>query len=304
MLVHDKRMIILSDIGGTFIRFAVASEDAAQNIQKYEVNDFKSMNEALKHYCAQSDLQVGGNLRIAYAGYHGGDIYELYGSESWLNPSELEKNDWSVEIILNDFEAAVLALPHLSADEQQLLNPGKSSSDSLCLIGPGTGLGLAYLHDGTAQMTCGGHMPASAITQEQRDIIAQIQKDKAPVTFEHLVSGSGLFTLYETCSGEGIELEEFLDNLDDAAVKTALRLFHEFMGLFAANSVITGHAYGGLYLTGGVMERLMEKNAFDLQHFKAFFHLDIVDGVKRPLHETPIHYVTYSYPALKGLLHA
>ena len=68
--------------------------------------------------------------------------------------------------------------------------------------------------------------------------------------------------------------------------------------------MITGHAYGGLYLTGGVLERLIEKSLFDIEHFKDFFHLDIVDGVKRPLHDTPIHYVAYSYPALKGLMHA
>ena len=141
----------------------------------------------------------------------------------------MENGGWSVEIVLNDFEAAALALPHLDADEQQLLSLGKGS-DSVCLIGPGTGLGLAYLHEGVAQKTCGGHMPASAVTQEQREIIAHIQKDKAPITFEHLVSGPGLYALYEACGGKGIALEDLLDNAGDKAVEQALRLFHEFMG--------------------------------------------------------------------------
>src|SRR5690606_29965745 len=103
------------------------------------------------------------------------------------------------------------------------------------------------------------------------------------VVFENLASGPGL---------------EKMQGLYDE--QTALRLFHEFLGLFAATAVVAGNAYGGLYLTGGVLERLVEKDMFDVDHFLSFFHLNAVESVRQALLDTPVIYITEPYPALKG----
>ena len=284
-------MIILADIGGTYVRFAVVADSAPMQIEKYKAADFENLQSALKKYCSDQNLKPGDKLRIATAGYEDGGVWKFVNQNKWIiQANDLKDVGWNVETILNDFEAATWSLLNLECGDVQTLKGGDGASDTRCLLGPGTGLGLGYLHgrqNPHIQKTHGGHVPAAAITQEQWGVIEflQSQQDGA-VVFENIVSGPGLQKLQE-------EYDE----------GTALRLFHEFFGLFSATCVVAGNAYGGLYLTGGVMESLVANNQFDFDLFERWFCFDAVDSVIRDLQATPIIHVTYPYPALKGLMY-
>ena len=69
-------------------------------------------------------------------------------------------------------------------------------------------------------------------------------------------------------------------------------------------ALVCGHAYGGLYLTGGMIERLNEKGLFDFQSLEKYFVLDCVDSVKHDLGATKIALVKEPYLAMKGLCEA
>jgi glucokinase len=204
-----------------------------------------------------------------------------------IDSAALEEKGWRIEIILNDFEAGVWALPGLKAENLTTLKPAPGASNGKCLLGPGTGLGLGYLHGSNAtlfvQKTHGGHMPLAARTDEQWTAAQTI---KAQV-FEHIVSGPGLQKLRGVYDPD-----------------TALRLFHEFFGLFAATAVIGGNAYGGVYLTGGVLESLIADDLFNFPLFEEWLCVQGAASVTRDLHATPVYHVTDPYPALKGLLNA
>jgi glucokinase len=305
---------ILADIGGTYARFALESDSSLTNVCKYKAADFESFEDALSLYCKESGIDEPCSLSIATAGYEDQGVWKFVNQNKWeINPAALKKSGWSLPVILNDFEAATWSLLSLEEGEKRILREGKGASDSLCLLGPGTGLGLGYLHQGKTsyvQKTHGGHMPATALTEEQWLVIQTLQRlnrGKTTTVFEHLVSGPGLFNIYAAlCLMAGkirriSETEQMLEHRDDPEIKNALRLFHEFMGLFAVNAVVTGHAYGGLYLTGGVLERLQTYGAFDFDHFLKFFDLALVASVKRDLGVTPISFITIPNPALKGL---
>ena len=281
------RMIILADIGGTHARFAQQSGQSLSDIKKYQAADFKTLQDALGKYCNDTDIPNGGTLKIATAGYEDDRVWKFVNKNKWvINPADLDAIGWHAEIILNDFEAATYALPHLTDTDQKTLKPAAGASETLCLIGPGTGLGLGLYHQDKkppVQKTHGGHMPIAAKTDEQWQIVQKLRTN----VFEDIVSGPGLQ-----------KLRQVTDE------KTALRLFHEFFALAAANAVVTSHAYGGLYFTGGVLESLMADNVFDAEYFEECFIFDAVASVKRDLDATPIIYITDPYPALKGLLHA
>mgnify|MGYP000064769477 CR=1 FL=1 len=309
--MQDVCMKILCDIGGTYARFAHCGpndQGAAQNIIRYKRSDFENFMAALNTYCKDIGHEAGGILIAGVAGYHGGDPLEIFTSQDWFNPTSLTNNGWDLNALYNDFEAGALALPHFNEDERSLIKSGNGPtlSESLCLIGPGTGLGLAYLRDQKPQMSVGGHFPASATNIEQRHVIERLQNTGiANVSYEDLVSGRGLMNIYEALGGHGLKLEEFLDHASDTFVKQALHLFHEFFGQFAATCVIAGHSYGGLYLTGGVLERLIEAKLFDKKLFlHAYENASALPAVKDALNGVSIYHVRYSYPAIKGLTYA
>jgi glucokinase len=309
-------MRILADIGGTFVRFGIEAQGLLRAVKKYKAAAFDTFEAALAAYCHENTVEAHGALRIATAGYDDGGVWKFVNQNTWqIDPKQLRALGWDVEYILNDFEAATWALRALDADEYKTLKPASGASSTLCLMGPGTGLGLGYLHRGGekpfVQKTHGGHMPVAASTEEQWLVVQTVYRlarhEKVPV-FENFVSGPGLYSIYKAaCLMAGKpqraqSAEDLLDFKNDAEVQFSLRLFHEFMGLFAANAVVTGHAYGGLYLWGGVLDRLEEQALFDFPRFGEFFTLDVAASVRRDLRATPIKRVTMPYLALKGLM--
>jgi len=305
-------MTILADIGGTYARFSVAAGQGPERIRKYKAGDFEGLEQALQRYCEDEGLGSKGPLRVATAGYCDNGVWKFVNRNKWIiDPVAVMAQGWDLDVIINDFEAATWALRTLGAVDISILKKAQGASDSLCLLGPGTGLGLGYTHQNHVQKTHGGHIPVSALTGEQINIVQTVQKLKQQQTiavFEDFVSGPGLCNIYTAfclLNDKTVTIEApegLLDNADDAEVQNALRLFHELLGLFACTAVVSGNAYGGLYLTGGVLERLVAAGLFDFEHFEKWFCVRAVDSVARDLNATPVCHITYPYPALKGLL--
>ena len=308
-------MKILCDIGGTYARFAIDDEQGFGEVSKFEAARFDSFEAALEHF---TNEQGAGKLplRIATAAYPDeSGRWRFVNNNQWvIDLKALAAQGWTLEIILNDFEAATAGLKNIPDDARETLKAGKENAEhAKCLLGPGTGLGLGYLRDGRVQKTHGGHILATAITTEQAEIIQIVQAMKktpsAPV-FESFVSGGGLYDIYQAaCSQGGAEIQAedapaLFDYLDATEVKTALRLFHEFLGMFAHTAVVTGHAYGGLYLTGGVLDRLIENNLFDFKHFETFFVQNGVTSVREAVNATPIMHITDPALSFRGLQNA
>ena len=130
-------MRILADIGGTYIRLATEQDGEPQNIQKYKASDFKSLGEALTQYrCDQK-----GELLIAAAGAKVSGKWMITNNPDW----SIEAEGWETALTLNDFEATAYSLPALQEDDLHALTKTTTSNRDLCVIGAGTGLGLACL---------------------------------------------------------------------------------------------------------------------------------------------------------------
>lgn len=310
-------MKILTDIGGTFARFVQYENGSFTESKKYPAADFPSLEAALEQYCADYDHTVGGEILIATAAYEDDNgNWKFVNKNKWvINAKILKQAGWILTVILNDFAAATWGLLDIKEHEITTVHDGTPSDRPWCLTGPGTGLGLGYLTPLKSgyhvQRTHGGHMLATPATDEQWLIIKTVQRMRSnitPTVFEHLVSGQGLHNIYKALhliagqEPKAQEPEQILDYLDEPITREAIRLFHEFFGLHCRSAVITNHAYGGLYLAGGVLKRLDQQGLFDHALFHQFFTLPGVDSVTQDLHNTPIKHFVASHLAMKGLL--
>lgn len=312
-------MKVLADIGGTFARFAFFENGKIEHIQKYKAAEHKSFEGALEIYLRESGLPRA-PLLIATAAYPDeAGVWRFVNDNPWtIDVAALKSKGWPVEIILNDFEAATWSLTGLRAEDLETLQAGTPQDGNRCLMGPGTGLGLGYLidtaHGPHVQRTHGGHMPVSCLNDEQWFIaqtVKQLHKEVRVPVFENFVSGPGLIYIYRAVcfaydKPSPLKLpEELLEHAqEDECVQDAIMFFHEYLGLFAATAVVTGHAYKGLYLTGGILDRLIEKELFVPEAFLRSFLVGGVDSVKTALERTPVYHVKTPYLPLSGLIEA
>ncbi len=311
---------LVCDIGGTHIRIAVVEGQRLIAPEKFPVADFKTPEAALLHYLDQHNRPaMPCQLALSCAANDDGTgVYRFTNNPDWtLTPSAMIAAGWVIDRVAHDFCASAWGTTALHADGVQLIRPGRQDPHlPRAILGPGTGLGLAYvfpLPQGGhhVQMTHGGHMLSLVLTDEHFlivELIRQIKADGFTIIPENLCSGRGLPLLYRAvCQAYGYDCDyetpqAMLDHPHDPAVRETLRLFHEFLGLFAHQVVLTGNAYGGLYLDGGVLHHLRDRNLFDKKTFLDFMTLNPVPVVRASLDHCPVYLVTDPFIALRGLL--
>lgn len=276
--------IVLADLGGTHLRLAKASDP--RRPKKYKIADYPDIETVLKDYAP--DIAA---LYLAAAIHPRGGIIEdkRFGDKShWtIDLSRLQdKLHLQKLLVLNDLEAAAHALPELLGDDLTTLIPAEEEQVHFdhppkLLVGIGTGIGHAFLfekagHEAFVQRSHGGHVPALALSDEQKDIIARLSAANTrgrDLIVEDIVSGSGYANLLTLTSEDH-----------------ALRLFWEFLGLYCNALVSLCGAYGGVYLTGGVMDEMKAAGKLDAASFAKFFHRPMVPVVVESLASTPVYY--------------
>jgi glucokinase len=185
--------------------------------------------------------------------------------------------------LLNDLEAIAGAMVVLESPDLHSLNAGEPvAGGALAVIAPGTGLGEAFLiWDGTryrAFPSEGGHADFAPTTELQAGLLAHLMKRFDRVSVERVCSGPGLFNIYEylratghapespelarglaAAEGDGPRLigEAALRRPPDPLSRAALELFVSILGAEAGNLALKVLSTGGLYLAGGIPQRVL-----------------------------------------------
>ena len=302
-------MPLLCDLGGTHIRFAL-NGGAAGELQapvKLPAAHFTGLADAVSHYAKSQGVSAQDGILLAATGPL---------SQPWPAESTVAE-DTRILGRVSDFEASAWGAPLLSGDQLLTLRPGIGNpAEPRAILGPGTGLGLAYMlpeADGRwrIQKTHGGHMQAALLSEEHMLLAALISRLKGnahTIIYENFCSGRSLPVLYKAvCQMQGEKAQEIacaedLLKLDmHPALQTCLRVFHEMLGLFAHSCAVTLNAYGGLYFDGGMVQRLRERNLFDVDTVLRFMTLDPVATVRDDLDKMPVWLVNDPFIALRGL---
>ena len=277
---------LIGDIGGTNARFAIAEGGKYRQLRHVEVDRYPTLHDAMADYLKALPQDELCNLAgaLAIAGPVLGDQISLTNAAWSFSVEELKRSlGLTALVVVNDFAANAYAIPHLVAEQKFVIGPDIAHAHgNIGLVGPGTGLGMSSLipHGGEWTLVAGegGHATLAASTEEEFAIIQMLWKRWNHVSAERVLSGAGLVNLYEAlCALRGIEplmlvpadvTRRAMDKTDDICVR-AFAQFCEFLGSVAGDLALTIGAFGGVYITGGILPRF--KEAFAASAFRQRF---------------------------------
>ncbi|MDX2493733.1 MAG: glucokinase [Desulfuromusa sp.] len=215
--------------------------------------------------------------------------------------------------LINDFHAVALGVNLLQSQDLICLHQGAfDKKGNRLVIGAGTGLGVAPIYQQSGhfypQPSEAGHLDFAPLNNEQEELRHWFQRHQTRVTYENLLSGSGLESLYQfyfkqqhsekTAPRLTAAEIHVLAESNDAVASNAMNTFVNIYGNFVGNLALLWPAYGGIYIAGGIgakIARWMTTTAFTA-HF-----LD--RGKMRAMVEKmPIHLVMDDLVGLKGAL--
>jgi glucokinase len=203
---QSEAAIIVGDIGGTFIRLALAffneGQWALEGVARYATSHYSCLSEAVVKYKEKfPDLHLQRGC-FAVAGPVANQEHVQLTNIPWVLDATAvaSKSGLDQVHLMNDFAAFAYAIPWLESDQKVSLKKGSMHEHSpVTALGPGTGLGFAlYLPSFNHVIPCeGGHQALVGNTKAQCAILATIGQDQGFVSIEHLLSGQGLPLLYK-----------------------------------------------------------------------------------------------------------
>jgi glucokinase len=184
--------------------------------------------------------------------------------------------------IVNDFAAVGHGIARLRGADLVELQRGRPQLPGVQLVvGAGTGLGMCILVPGARRPAVlsseGGHADFAPANALQDALLVHLREAWGQVSYERLVSGSGLLRIFdflcnhlgETASTELAEamrhgdppaaISAFAVREADPLAVRALDLFIEIYGAFAGTMALATLACGGVYLGGGIARKLAAK---------------------------------------------
>ena len=271
---------LVGDIGGTNARFALVDDVGGRlSITEpgaYPTKDHSSPEDTIEAYLEETGAPRPDKAVLAVAGpVTNGAMH--FTNLNW-EVSEVRLTSvggFKAARLLNDFEAQALAAPRLDPAKLQVLGPElpRPQEGTLVILGPGTGFGVAGLvrHGGMEAVlsTEGGHISFAPTDDFEVEIWRRFAKARERISVERVLSGSGLHELYQAIG----DIEGQAASLPDAkAVQTAAESgdvlaahtvdrFCRILGSTAGDFALAMGARAGVYVTGGVAEKLASQLA-------------------------------------------
>ncbi len=281
---------LLGDVGGTHARFGWQRQAGAEieEIRVLPVSDYPDLRAAVESYLELTQLGRPACGALGMANPVAGDLVAMTNHHWRFSIGDMRAQlGLHRLLVLNDFTALALALPHLQASVKVPVGaaPQPAERATIGLIGPGTGLGVSGLLPvpGTERWVPivgeGGHVSLSASTPEEFAVVEQLRLRYGHASAERALSGAGLVDLYHALSRvRGLPsaeitapaqvMEQALRDSPSLASEV-LDLFCGFLGSVAGDLALTLGAQGGIYIGGGIVPRM--KDRFMQSSFRARF---------------------------------
>lgn len=184
--------------------------------------------------------------------------------------------------LANDLEATAVSMPYVSAGRLAAINapPGFMRRGNVAVVAPGTGLGCASLvwdgerHHPVASEA--GHTDFAPRDDVQVALWRFLHARHGHVSWERILSGSGIVTLYEFLrDDQGLAeapavrarlaaapdhapvIAQAAFDGNDALARAALDLFARVLGARAGNAALEIMALGGVFLGGGIPPKIL-----------------------------------------------
>lgn len=267
---------LVGDVGGTNARFALVDEEGHIRFPKsYACHDYSSLAEIIGEYLATTaGKRRPTRAAIAVAGPVVEGEIQFTNLDWGISETDLViAFEFEAVSLINDFSAQAMAAPRLGAEDLRQIGPAiKGSVDCpIVVLGAGTGFGVAGLartsHLEVSVATEGGHAGFSPSDETEVEIWRRLKAKYGRVSIERVLSGQGLYDLY--CALAEMERQN-CELGDEKAVfaagqsgepvaSAALDRFCQILGSVAGDLALTYGARGGVYVSGGIAPRLLDR---------------------------------------------
>lgn len=276
--------IIAADVGGTKTHLTLADTKQPREFlfeARYASGDFEGFSTLLQTFLDDSgfhgtDVDV---LTLALPGLVNDSSAHLT-NLPWIIEKQLLKDQFGIDKIyfMNDFQASAFGTGELQDKDRIVLHRGSLGTDfhdagslkkntTRVAVGAGTGLGVAWTegesHAVFAHDTEGGHIDFAPVGETQIRLLQFLQQRHGHVSYERILSGGGLVSLYEFCAGKNAGkvtaewVSKHADN--DAAAGEALFLFVQVYGAYIGNIALLFKPCGGIFITGGIAAKILHR---------------------------------------------
>lgn len=279
---------LLGDIGGTNARFGLRlrADVDISHVQVLPCAAHDSLSAAVRAYLQAVASPMPAVAAFGMANPVTSDQVAMTNHHWQFSIRELRQTlGLQRLVVLNDFTALALALPHLPASSLRQVGAGSAvPRTAMGLLGAGTGLGVSGLLPQGANGWLplageGGHVTLAAQNAQEFAVIQWLERRYGHVSAERVLCGQGLVDLYQA-----------LQSMDDAPLASALSspaevlaqdgthrlatqavdLFCSFLGSVAGDLALTLGARGGVFIGGGIVPR-MNPERFAASGFRARF---------------------------------
>lgn len=263
-------MRLVGDIGGTNARFAIAESGAPpHNARKLPVADYPGLVEAVDDYL--SGVPKVDEAVLAVAGPVLSDEITFTNSPWRFSIADVRRRlGLRKLVVINDLISQAMSVAALPPDEIGALKSGtRDPRQPMLVIGPGTGLGAAFLLNNAGTLVGlpseAGHATFAPMDRAQAEILSRLQDQHEHVSVERLLSGSGLLAIATTLAqmnGQVLDLNDPKEVSERAAAgqcticQEAIRIFSSILGSTAGNLALTLLTGGGVIITGGLCRAL------------------------------------------------
>jgi len=245
--------LVLADIGGTNVRFAMLSRGEVTQVEHMAVADHTQFADALAAFLArQPETKAAHRILFDVAGVVDGEYCRLTNNDWVVDGKELRASFGFTDVhLINDFEAVAWSLLALKAKDLMQHGGGAAQPDAPMLaIGPGTGFGVATYVPRAGGFVLhgeGGHATMPGGSAREDAIIALLRKEFGHVSVERVLSGQGLENLYGAISavdGKRVAERKAPEIMQAAAADTcavsraAVDMFCAMLGEAAGNPMI------------------------------------------------------------------
>src|SRR5215472_7281553 len=315
-------MLLVGDIGGTKTDLAVVTAERGPWLpvaqKRFPSGDYLNLEDIAREFVAEVKLPIRGAC-FAVAGP------VINGKAALTNlPWIVEESALQAALrlefvsLLNDVEAVAAAVPHLRPGDVSTLQDGEAvPGGSIAVIAAGTGLGEAFLTwDGSryhAYPSEGSHNDFGPTSPRETSLLQHLQARFGRVSYERVCAGKAIPDLYDFLKDEGLTPESpelaaqiarmrdrtprivgaALDARDpDPLALAAVNMFVAILGAQAGNLALTVLATGGVYLAGGMAQRILPVEKGARESFLSTVH---VKGRLSPfMSRVPVHLILES----------
>jgi glucokinase len=290
-MAEERKYFLAGDIGGTKTLLGLFAVQKGKfdfvERKRFLSRDYSKLGDIIDAFLKKIQRKVSkSSTCFGIAGPCEGGVCKTRNLPWTIDSREIsDRFGFKRVSLINDFEAVIYGIPRLGKKELDVLNQGvRDPKGTIAVLGAGTGLGEGFaVYDDPSKRyrvfaSEGGHADFAPNNEDEIGLLRYLLNDYGHVSYERILSGSGLFNIYRYLISLGRyeidqKIQAEIDRSDDPAAvisgagikgeseicTRALDLFVSVYGAEAGNLALKILPTGGLYLAGGIAAKITSR---------------------------------------------